>query len=133
MKKNLIAVLAIAALISATSCKKSEDATCTLSAATLVGTYKITSAKINGVDLFSTFEACEKDDTYTFNANGNFVTTDAGVVCSPNNNDTGPWSLTGNSLNIDGEVNTVSDFTCSGFSFTSTSGGSVQVVTVVRQ
>ena len=52
MKKNLIAVLAIAALISASSCKKSEDATCTLSAATLVGTYKITSSKLNGVDAF---------------------------------------------------------------------------------
>jgi hypothetical protein len=133
MKKNILILLIISAAFFFTSCKKSEEATCTLSASTIVGTYKATSAKINGVDLFPLFDACQKDDTYTFNANGSYVTTDAGVVCTPNNNDTGLWSIVGNSITIDGETSTVSDFNCNGFTITATVGGNVQVGTFVRQ
>ncbi len=134
MKKNLIAIMAIATLISFASCKKTEDATCTLSSASLIGTYKVSSVKVNGVDVTSIIiDACQRDDTYTFNVNGSYVTTDAGVVCTPNNNDSSTWSLAGNTLIFDGDTATISDFTCNGFTVTVNTGTQTQVGTFVRQ
>jgi hypothetical protein len=133
MKKILFAVLAVTTFMSFTSCKKSEDATCTLSASTITGTYKITSLKLNGVDLFPLSDACDKDDTFTLNANGSFIITDAGVVCTPSNNDTGTWSLAGSTISIDGDTGNVSNFSCNGFTVSATQAGATTEVTYARQ
>jgi Lipocalin-like domain len=134
MKKNLFGILALTTIISFASCKKSEEATCPLSAATIVGTYKVSTIKVNGVDVTSAIiDACQRDDTYTFNVNGSYVTTDAGVVCSPNNNDSSTWSLAGNTLIFDGDTATLSDFSCNGFTVTVINGTQTQVGTFVRQ
>jgi len=60
--------------------------------------------------LFS--DACERDDELTFNANGTYQKTDAGSVCNPPENDNGTWSLSANTITIDGDPGPVESFDC---------------------
>jgi len=98
------------------SCKGKDS--CDLNSSTLVGTYQVTgvsyraSASSPTTDIFSTYSPCEKDDLVIFNSNGTITYSDAGQVCSPDNNDTGSWSLSGSNLNIDGETGVVTSFNC---------------------
>ena len=95
MKKLLVIALAIGAL---SSCKKSDDGAAQLevTAANMVGVYKITGdvevangvtydryngGSISGV-AYAGYDACEKDDTFTFTATT--VTNSEGAIsCSP--------------------------------------------------
>jgi len=38
--------------------------------------------------------------------------TDAGTVCSPSGGDSGTWSLSGNTMNVNGDLATIESFDC---------------------
>lgn len=106
------------------SCKKDkEDSSCTLSAASIAGNYKITavtykaSASTPEANYYDQFfnEDCEKDDILTLNTNNTFIYSDAGVTCSPDGSYDGSWSLSGNTVTVDGDAGTVENFTCNSF------------------
>ena len=120
MKK--LAVLLILSLI-IFSCKKDKDKDekkCTTDVASISGSYKFTAYTYKATpsspeeDYFPIIfsEVCERDDILTLNSNGNYTLTDAGVVCSPSGDDSGTWSLSGNTINVDGDPATVESFDC---------------------
>ena len=117
MKKILLYSLVISLFI---SCKKDKDGNCTLSVSAAAGTYRITAVKYKQTptsaeqDYYNTLftDPCEKDDTYNFNANGTYIFTDAGVKCAPPGDFTGTWSLSGNTITIDGDPGNVESFSC---------------------
>jgi hypothetical protein len=103
------------------SCSKDKENTCKLDSASLSGSYKVTAAKYKAsssapeTDYYNQLysDACEKDDIVTLNTNGTYTFTDAGVKCTPSGDDTGTWSLSGNTLTIDGGAENVDSFNCS--------------------
>jgi Lipocalin-like domain len=140
MKK--IAFILTAGILVFTACKKkTEDVvaptTCELTTAGITGSYKATKIEYTTggggyIDVTSgVLDACERDDTYNFNANGVFVYTDAGTTCSPNGSGTGTWSVTSGKLTcasasisgIDLSSATLSDNKCTSFIATETSSG----------
>jgi hypothetical protein len=104
------------------ACKKEDhkSAACTADVPSISGSYKVTafaykaSASSPEVDYFNIIfsDACERDDMLTFNSNGNWTLKDAGVVCSPSGDDNGAWSLSGNTMSMDGEPATIESFDC---------------------
>ena len=118
--RKLIIVLFVFTLFN--SCSKDKDKTCTLSVTAVAGNYKITAIRYKATpasaeaDYFNIFftDPCERDDIFSLNANGTYILTDAGVRCTPPGDDTGAWSLTGNTLTIDGDAANVDAFSCSG-------------------
>lgn len=139
LRKFFLLFLPLIVALAACKKDKKENNDCSLSEANLAGSYKVTAAKYKlssstpEVDFFSVFprDECEKDDVTTFNADHTVTYTDAGTVCSPANNDTGTWSLSGTTLTIDGEAGTLEGFSCAGFNATasnvSTPGDKVTV------
>ena len=107
MRKLIIILFAFSLF---TSCKKDKDKTCALSVTAVAGNYKITAIRYKATptsaetDYFNIFfsDPCERDDVFSFNANGTYILTDAGVRCSPPGDDSGLWSLTINSKGIVG-------------------------------
>lgn len=105
-----------------TSCKKDKDKNdCSLTEANLAGNYKVTAAKYKAagtteeIDFYALGESCSKDDIYTFNTNKTYAYSDAGTTCSPNGDDSGDWSLSGNIFTLDGDPFTVENYSCGGF------------------
>jgi hypothetical protein len=100
------------------SCKKNNS--CTTSAGSLSGPYRITaytyksSPSAAEVDYYNVIfsDPCERDDIYTFNSNGTYHITDAGIVCSPPTTDDGTWALSGSTITIDGDPATIQSFDC---------------------
>jgi hypothetical protein len=141
MKRIILSAIVLSAAL--VSCKK-DDKTCDLNATNIVGSYKTTAitykadASTPAVDIFNNplfYAACEKDDIIVFNANNTLTFTDAGTACTPPNNDTGTWSLSGSVLNFDGELATVTSFTCSGMTATiaGTTAGELTTITLAKQ
>jgi hypothetical protein len=139
MKKIILSALVVA--MAATGCKKDKETVCNLDAAGIVGSYKITSvlykadASTPEVDLFTLYDACEKDDIIKLNSGGTVTYQDAGTVCTPPGDDTGTWSLSGTTLTIDGEAATVSNYSCSGMTgtITGTTAGEYTKIVLARQ
>ena len=144
MKKIILTSLICLALFS--SCKK-ENVTptnppvCGLSKANLLGSYRITaiSYKKNeatpDIDEFALYKECERDDLTIFNANNTTTYSDIGMLCNPLDNGVGTWSLNGNKLTIDGDIGTVTDFTCNGgmkLSYSTNNPGEITIFTIVR-
>lgn len=137
MKKLILSSLVFALV--ATGCSKNDDDDCNLSSASIVGTYLTTAARFQPstgggeLDLLALAPACEKDDLVILNDNGVVTYQDAGVACNPNGNDSGTWSLSGNTLTMDGEAATVSSFECNTMVLKYTDGTGVTTVTLSRQ
>ena len=145
MKKIL--GISFLAVVLFSSCKKDEATpTCTLSATSILGTYKITAlttqanAQAPVVDEYATWDACEKDDLISFSAGNIFNETEGATSCNP---PTSPfssnWALSGNILSIVSTGLTffypISDFTCNGFKIIivdSSTGGSM-ISTLTKQ
>jgi len=116
-KQLLVVVMAVSL---ATACKKPQDeTTCTVSTASLSGTYRLTALKYAMTptsaeqDYMSLRENCERDDEIELKANGTYEYRDMGTSCSPNGTDNGTWSLTGNTLTSDGLMQgTISSYDC---------------------
>lgn len=140
MKKILIPFVLAAILFG--GCKK-DDESCTLSQASLVGSYKLSSIKYKTSSssaetevIGSYLDACERDDIITFNSNSTYNYVDAGTQCSPPGDDAGTWSVSGNTLIVDGTSLGVTAYECSSFQYTeygSIINGDVTVFTFVRQ
>ena len=117
MKKTTLFVLSVFILF---SCKKKNENTCTISAAVIAGSYKITAATYKAsataaeTDYLNIlFELCERDDIYTFNAAGTYQLADVGMICTPSGSDNGTWSLSGTTvITIDGDPLTLESFDC---------------------
>src|SRR3954454_6692492 len=99
MKKLLSLIIAIAIF----SCSKNDDDnnSSAITMENLAGNYKVTSAKVNGIDVLNTYlPSCQQDDIYTLNADNTYTITDAGTTCTPSSDTTGTWSLSGNVITI---------------------------------
>ena len=138
MKKLVLSALILSGLL--VGCKDDDD-DCDLNSGNLAGTYQITglsykaNASATPVDIYATYDACEKDDRVIFNTNGTVTYSDAGVVCVPDGNDMGTWALSGSTLTMDGQAGTVSSFNCSGMtlSIAGATSGELTTVTLVRR
>ena len=138
--KNVILFAGLFLLIM-TGCKKDDD--CDLSSERLVGTYKLTglsyktAASPTPTDIYSvSIPPCERDDLYSFNANGTAIYTDAGTRCVPTSTFNATWSLSGNVLTFDGDNYTVASFDCSAMVVSindPSTPGDVYTFTYVRQ
>ncbi len=146
MKKIL--GISFLAVVLFSSCKKDEATpTCTLSATSILGTYKTTGSTTQAnaqapiVDDFATWDACEKDDLVTLSAGGVFTTSEGATSCNPPTDPiSANWTLTGNSLVISLmgftlPAATISDFTCNGFKITNVdaTSGEITVTTLTKQ
>jgi hypothetical protein len=142
--KKLSLLLLLPALFFA--CKKEDNKKvgCTTDVSSISGSYKVTaytykaSASSPEQDYFNIIfsEVCERDDILTFSSNGNWTLTDAGVVCSPSGNDNGTWSLSGNTLSIDGDPTTIDSYDCHSLILTNTDvmvTGDKLKITLTRQ
>ncbi|GAO42626.1 lipocalin family protein [Flavihumibacter petaseus] len=117
MKQLLMAVFLFSSLA---SCKKDDDdkPECTLNVSSVSGTYTISSylykesSSSPEVDQMPDTEPCERDDTFTFNSNGQYLFEDAGVLCDGPESVDGSWSLSGNNLILDDETVPVKKFDC---------------------
>ena len=125
MKKNFLLLLAAGLLIgSISSCKKQgsddddDDEECEISMATLAGVYKLVSSKDitmagSEIDMLHiNYDDCELDDTNELKADGTFVYTDAGTVCSPSGSTSGTWSVNGRTLRLDAGFSNIESFNC---------------------
>ena len=102
------------------SCSKEND-DCLLNTTTLPGTYRVSSITYKSSpsspeqDVLASYEPCLRDDLYTFLSNGSYNYEDAGTTCSPINNSSGTWGITGNLLFIDRRSGTIESFDCTKF------------------
>ena len=118
MKKIILSLSILVATVM--SCKKEDSTpnTCTTNVASIAGSYKTTAIKYKASsstpeqDYFAMLDACEKDDIVKLNANGVADYQDAGTVCTPSGNYTSTWSLSGNTITMDGTVGTIQMFDC---------------------
>jgi len=124
MKKLSFLPLVLFSIIGMTfiSCKKDKDKApaCATDVASIAGSYKFaaytykqtpTSAEEDYLNIIFP-DACERDDVLSFSSNGTYAITDAGTVCSPSGGDSGTWTVSGNSMNIDGDLTTIESFDC---------------------
>ena len=109
------------------SCKKDKDKSCDLTEQNIQGSYKLTSFKYKAssttpeIDALNTLlEPCKRDDIVTLLANKTYQYKDAGTQCQPNGDEDGTWSLTGNTLYLDGDPADIGNFSCSGFTISTT-------------
>lgn len=116
MKKTSLLLSAFVVLYC--SCKKDDSSNCKTDTASVAGSYKITSMKYKQtpssaeIDFLAALDDCEKDDLAILNANGTFSVQDAGTACVPTTAYSSTWSLSGNTITIDGEAGTVESFDC---------------------
>ncbi|MGH2648007.1 MAG: lipocalin family protein [Ginsengibacter sp.] len=109
------------------SCKKNKDKNCSFTDANLVGNYKVATVKYKisasspETDYTDQYlDACEKDDITTFKSDHTYTYTDAGVSCNPNEDSSGTWLISGNTVSVDGSAATIENFSCSGFTASAT-------------
>ena len=120
MKKIALIVLSTIVLYSCKKDSKNEPQPCTISTTAISGPYKITAvtykenATATEIDYMNILfpDACQRDDVYTFKADGSYQIADVGLACSPSGNDNGTWALVGNNLQIDGDPVNLESFDC---------------------
>lgn len=140
--KKLFLSLSVVALLTATSCNKDSDDVpqqITPTKENLVGTYKISSIIMQtgsspGVDVFSSFDACEKDDLYKLNANMTYEVEDAGTECTPPNDYSDVWDLINSTtIVIEGMEATIKTWDGQTLVVSGTDQGSTLTFTYVKQ
>lgn len=117
MKKILLSAAILFTTV--VSCKKDDGTTtCVTDMVSIAGSYKITAIKYKlsstspEQDYFAILPACEKDDIIRLNDIGTAHYQDAGIACTPNNSYASTWSLSGNSITIDGTPGIIQLFDC---------------------
>jgi Lipocalin-like domain len=95
-----------------------DSPTCTANAATIAGTY-ITIAftyketpTADPYDIYAVMSPCEKDDLIILNTNNTCDRTEGEILCSPPRDESGNWSISGSTLNIDDAPATIKSFDC---------------------
>ena len=112
MKKKIFTVVS-ASFISAlmiTGCSKKAD-TPAYTKDQLVGTYVMTALTSGSTNVFDTFDDCEKDNLQILNSDLTYDIVDAGEQCEPSSDESGPWSVSGNKLTLDGQTFTIESLT----------------------
>ncbi|MCW3111473.1 MAG: hypothetical protein JWQ09_5979 [Segetibacter sp.] len=140
MKKKLLLFIPIGYLLLLSSCKKSDgNSTCPLSTTTIAGAYVMTSytsqatSSSTVVDLFSSKQACVKDDVITMKADGTYAWSEGATACaSAHLPGPGTWSLTGSTIKIDGSPGAAS-FDCQTLTIKHTGTTDIETTTLVRQ
>jgi hypothetical protein len=105
------------------ACQKSPDETlddeCKINVKSIAGNYKLSSLTYKLApsappqDYMIFFDDCEKDDVVFLSTNGTYTYKDQGTVCDPKGDDSGTWSLKGNTLTSDGVINgDIESFDC---------------------
>jgi len=127
------------AIVSLTSCKKNDEALPQLeiNKANIAGTYLLTGATeaVDGVvkDIYaSEIETCEKDNTHTYTASGNYSYVDAGLQCTPPSSPINAiYTITGNEISMLGEKGIIESLTAKNliYSITEVFGGKTYKVT----
>jgi len=132
-------------LVIALSCKKNKDKnSCPTDMTSLAGVYKVTaytyqtSASAPPQDYYNQVfpDSCERDDLITLNQNGNYIYTDAGMVCSPAGDAQGTWSVSGTTITIDLTPSTIASFDCKNLVLTNSNvitTGDKENITFTRQ
>jgi len=111
MKKTTVFLLAVVLLL---SCNP-EEVECNTSVANISGPYRVTAYGYKQTPTSPEVifpDDCDRDDIYTFRSNGTYEMKDAGLVCSPPDDETGTWTFDGNALTIDGYPATIESFDC---------------------
>ena len=131
MKRLVVALSAL--LFITVSCKKDDN---NISKEDLVGSYTLVSVTAKygtspEVDITDDWiESCAQDDVTTLKADDTYAVVDAGVQCDPPGDDVGTWSVSGNSLTMDGQTSAISSFSGNTLVLTTTENVSGQTITV---
>ena len=140
MKKIYSISIVFAFLFS--SCKNENippNATCNLTQANVIGTYKITSIlyKLNpqtpAIDYFMYYDECEKDNLLIFNSNNTYIISEGATACSPTRTESGHWNLNQSLITINTELGTVTDFTCTGMKIKKVYGAEETTIILAKQ
>jgi hypothetical protein len=106
MKRVIISLIAVSTMF---SCKKSESVDtpqCPVNTTTVAGTYTLESVSYKSApdaaseDYFATLADCQKDDTYTFAADGSINLNDVGVNCGLPPSPAESWAIEDNATNF---------------------------------
>jgi hypothetical protein len=137
MRKTLLFVAfstaAVLTLFIAGCSKKDSGPTNNMAA--IAGTYKLSSVTVTvgGVtqDGMSLVPVCQQDDILQLKADSTFINTDAGTQCSPPDDETGKWWVSGSSLiqSANGSNDTITIKSISNMSLVLTHVETVQNVT----
>jgi Lipocalin-like domain len=124
MKKVLL--FAAVAALAFSACKKSggSDAKA-VTKENIIGNYKLTSmtVSLNGgaeTDAKASMDDCQKDDIYLFKAADVYELSDAGLQCDPNSGYISTWTLSGDTIESDGQASKVTSLTSTQMQTTST-------------
>jgi len=117
MKKTTVFLFCVVLLF---SCNEKKPLECTKSVANISGPYRVTAYGYKQTptspeeDYYPIIfpDACDRDDIYTFKTNGTYEMKDAGLVCSPPDDETGVWTYDGNAMTIDGYPAALESFDC---------------------
>lgn len=109
MKQLFFLFFAVTVLLACTKSKDDNNNTA-ITKENLAGSYRITSVKVNSIEVISQLEACQQDDILKLNVDNTAEFIDAGVKCSPPTDGTGTWDVSGNTLTLQGETLTIKSF-----------------------
>lgn len=117
--KTLVSLFAAALIVSACQKDPVVQKDCSLTLNGLSGTYRLTALTYRAPgssteqDYLLFMDACERDDLVILKANGSWQYQDAGTSCAPSGNDNGTWSVTGNTISSDGQIQgTIRSYDC---------------------
>jgi hypothetical protein len=101
MRKILLTAVAVAALLSFISCKKSDNVSNAKTVQNISGSYNLTSLTWTALgvtaNIYDSLPPCEKDNIFQFNADGSTHEIDAKILCDPPEADSiSTWSLSSN-------------------------------------
>lgn len=87
MKTNKIVMIVAVAAIAFSACKKDDDDSSTKSEM-ILGNWSPTDILLNGTSLWELMDDCDKDDTYTFKADGSTLYDQGAQKCDPDDDQT---------------------------------------------
>jgi hypothetical protein len=120
------------------SCSKPEDENnnCIISVNTISGNWTWEKFEIldNGtfVDIYSSFELCQRDDYFSFLSNKTYTRVDAGQQCTPPILESGTWDYRNNSFYIDNQAAEVLNYDCQRLTVKTTKAGITYRITYKR-
>ncbi len=120
MKSKKLIGIALLFFTTIQSCKKEKSAApCNRNVAGLTGKYKLSALEYKmtatsaSTDYLPLMDACEKDDIIELKADGSWIYTDAGTICTPSGIGNGSWTVLGNVITSDGVVSgTIESYDC---------------------
>ncbi len=112
-KRNSIVIAICTVVLLITGCKKD----LTLIEVMQSGQWKVTGQTYNGTDSFSSIEACEKDNIFTFKSDNSYLVDEGATKCKstdPQTNDEGTYTVSADektvSLKTKGAISFSLDF-----------------------